>query len=327
MNILVTGAGGFLGRTICQQLLQKNYKVYGLARGHYPDLEEKGVLMHRLDITDEKNFLALNKVWQGVKFGSCIHTAGKVDMWGKWDDFYSVNVVGTQNTLTFCKENSIRYFIYTSSPSVIFGGESIKNGDESLPYPKKYYGLYGRSKAIAEQEVLKANSNLLKTVCLRPHLIFGKGDKNIIPRIVELGQKGRLKIVGDGQNQVDVVHVKNAAEAHLLALNKLKQGEDVDGKVFFIGQGPVFLWPFINKILGCHGVPPIQKKISFKKAFLLGYIVEVVLCFFRIYNRHPLMTRFLALQLGKSHYFNHKEANQALGWYPKIDIDEALDDI
>lgn len=323
MKILVTGGGGFLGQHIIDKLLDKGHQITNLSRGDYPELIEKGVRCIRGSINDP-NILVKAVADQEAVF----HVASKVAMWGKYEDFYDTNVEGTKSLLRAAKEEGIKKFIYTSTPSVVFGEESIENGDEQLPYPALSFSRYAKTKAIAEKEVILANSDQFKTVSLRPHLIFGPGDQNLIPRLVASAKKNKLKIVGEGNNLVDVLYVENAADAHICALEALERdNEKVSGKSYFIGQGPVKLWPFINEILAQHSLAPIKKKISFKKAFFIGTVIESLLRIFKIHNIHPPMTRFVALQLAKSHYFSHKNAQNDLGWYPKVSIKEALSNL
>lgn len=207
---------------------------------------------------------------------------------------------------------------------MVFNGEDLRNVDESAPYGKDWLCHYAHTKAIAEKEVLAANnSDKFRTTALRPHLIWGKGDQHLIPRIVERGKAGKLKIVGDGNNLVDIVHVRNAAHAHLLALDALIKGS-ASGKAYFISQGePVKLFPWINSLLGRLGISPITQKISFKKAYSIGLILE---CIHRVFlpKKEPLMTRFLATELAKDHYFSIDNAKKDLGYSPIISIEEGL---
>jgi nucleoside-diphosphate-sugar epimerase len=323
LKILVTGGGGFLGQHLVKKLLARGYSVTSLSRGNYPILKQWGVRTISGSLT-EPHIVREALLNQDAVF----HVASKVAMWGSYQDFFNTNVLGTRNLLKACKEQGLKNFIYTSTPSVVFGEKSIKNGDESLPYPKKSYSRYAQTKAIAEREVLKANDQEFKTIALRPHLVFGPGDQNLIPRLVESAKKNKLKIVGDGTNKVDVLYVENAADAHLCALDYLLRNEEgCGGGAYFIGQGPVSLWPFINDILRRHGLEEISKSISFKKAFIAGSIIEFILNLFRIYHVHPPMTRFVALQLAKQHYFKHDKAYQDLKWSPKISVEEALSNL
>lgn len=320
MKVFITGGGGFLGSHIIDQLLKEGHEITSYSRGNYPELKEKGV--HTIQGSLE-NLEDLTKACAGHDV--FFHTASKVAMWGKVEDFYQTNVIGTHNAIKACRSQNIPHFIYTSTPSVVFGEDSLQGVNEKTPYPKESFSRYGASKAQAEKYVLEQNDDSLKTVALRPHLIFGPRDRNLIPRLIEAGKKKRLKIVGSGKNKVDVLYVENAADAHLKAWKALQERpEIVGGQAYFIGQGPVLLWDFINTILKQNKIDPISKSISFKKAFKVGGIIEKGAEILGVYNWHPPMTRFVALQLSKDHYFDHSKANADLGWQPKVSLDEAL---
>jgi nucleoside-diphosphate-sugar epimerase len=321
MKVLVTGGGGFLGKYIVKQLLAAGHEVCNFSRSRYPELDEWGVTSIQGDLTNPEDVV---RALQGQE--AVFHVASKVAMWGKWEDFIRTNVNGTKNILDGMKTHGIRYLIYTSTPSVVFDRDSIEGKDESLPYPKDSYSMYARSKAMAEKLVLEANqTGVIETVALRPHLIFGPGDQNLIPRLVDAAKRKRLAIIGDGRNRVDVIYVENAADAHIKAFEALqKNGAKVGGNAFFIGQGPVKLWDFVNQVLDLHHVPPIKKKVSFQFAFTMGAIIEKGLRLVGKYDTHPPMTRFVALQLSKSHYFSHQKAEELLGWKPKVNVDEGL---
>jgi nucleoside-diphosphate-sugar epimerase len=319
MRILVTGGGGFLGRYIVKGLLERGYNVRIFGRQAHLDLEALGVEVFRGDII---NPIAVNNAI--FDRDAVFHVAAKAGIWGDWKSYFNPNVIGTRNVLKACQTHGIQYLIYTSTPSVVFNGEDLRNVDESAPYGKDWLCHYAHTKAIAEKEVLAANnSDKFRTTALRPHLIWGKGDQHLIPRIVERGKAGKLKIVGDGNNLVDIVHVRNAAHAHLLALDALIKGS-ASGKAYFISQGePVKLFPWINSLLGRLGISPITQKISFKKAYSIGLILE---CIHRVFlpKKEPLMTRFLATELAKDHYFSIDNAKKDLGYSPIISIEEGL---
>jgi nucleoside-diphosphate-sugar epimerase len=320
MKVLITGGGGFLGSYIARELTHlKGYEVFSFSRSSHPLLTSLGVTQRLGNLASYEDVMRALSGMDAV-----IHTAGMVGMWGRYNDFYKTNVTGTENILKAMKELGIKKCVYTSTPSVAFGRESLCGVDESTPYPDEYLTHYAKTKAMAEKLVLAANGLELSTVALRPHLIFGPGDLNLIPRVIEARKKGRLKMIGDGENLVDVLYVENAAKAHVLALLKLEVGHPIAGKAYFLGQGPVKLWDFINTLLKGVGMNPVTKKISVNTAFTIGFLIECFLKAFRIYDVHPPMTRFVALQLGKSHYFDHHNLEQDLGYYPSISIEEGI---
>ncbi len=320
IKVLITGGNGFLGRYIIEELRKNNrYEIYSFSRKTSIDLNKLGINQINGDL---RNQIDVENAVMGMD--AVIHSASLVGMWGKYNDFYEVNVLGTQNLINSMKRQNVTKLVYTSTPSVAFGNKSLIGVDEKTPYPKKYLSFYAKTKSMAEQKVLMANDEHFHTTALRPHLIFGPGDLNLIPRLIESHKKGRLKIIGDGKNLVDVTFVENAARAHVMALEKLELGSPICGKAYFLGQGPVNLWDFTNSILIKSGMKPINKKIALWKAYILGFLVEIFLKTFRLYNIHPPMTRFIALQLGTTHYFNHYNLENDLGFTPEISIEEGL---
>ena len=318
-DILVTGGGGFLGRHIVNLLLKRGDSVSIFNRSIHQDLEDQDVHCFTGDLRD------LDAVKKAVEGKSTVfHVAAKAGVWGPIKDYYGINFTGTENILQACREYDVQKLVYTSSPSVAFGTEAIENGDESLPYPESYLTSYPETKAKAEKMVLAANSDKLLTCALRPHLIWGPGDNHLIPRVLETAKSGKLMQVGDGSNLVDITYVENGAKAHIQAEQALKLGSPVAGQAYFIGdQQPVNLWQWINELLKAAEVKPVTKSISYKKAKNVGAILEF------IYNILPLkgeprMTRFVAAQLAKSHYFSHAKANKDFGYDPEISNEEGL---
>lgn len=323
-NILVTGGGGFLGKRICHKLKEKKYHVISLSRKKYLDLETKGIESRQCDITNEKDLIhALNNV------DAVIHTAAQAGIWGDPRSFYQNNVVGTQNILKACHANQIKYLIYTSSPSVVFERSDLLGEDESTPYAKNHLCVYSQTKTIAEKLVLEATKQSgLKTSCLRPHLIWGPGDPHFLPRLIQKAKARKLFQVGKGTNLVDVIYVDNAARAHIDILENLFCSDKTRGQAYFIGQErPVNLWVFLNQLLrACH-LKPINKKIPYSLAYLLGTLSESYYKLFRIYHKEPQMTPFLALQLAKSHYFSHKKAQKDFAYHIEVPIEKGLENL
>ncbi len=319
MKALVTGGGGFLGRYIVEKLLARGDKVVTFSRGEYPELREAGAEIVIGDISHKEAVIA---VCEGVD--AVFHVASNVGIWGAWKDFYNTNVIGTKNVIAGCKKHGVKKLIYTSSPSVVFDGKPHEGIDETFPYPSKYLAFYPQTKAMAEREVLKINGTGLLTCSLRPHLVWGPRDTNLIPRLVKRAESGRLKIVGDGLNLIDTVYVENAADAHLLAVDRLTAGSPVAGCAYFITQGePVKIWDFVNTILKGLGKPCVTRKVSFTTAYRAGAAMELLYKVAGIRSEPP-MTRFLALQLAMPHYFNIDKAKNELGYTPNITNEEGL---
>jgi len=212
MNIIVTGAGGFLGRNLANGLLSKGHKVWNFSRKNHPPLQAMGVETICGNLQNASDVITAFRGMDAV-----FHVASRVGIWGEYEDYYRTNVVGTENVIKACRANSITKLIYTSTPSVVFDGNDILGADETKPYARKFYNDYSRTKTLAEQAVLQSNDETLCTVALRPHQIIGPDDPHLVPRLVNAARQGRLKIVGTGKNLVDVTYIQNAVDAHILA--------------------------------------------------------------------------------------------------------------
>jgi len=320
-QILVTGGGGFIGRHIVERLLGRGLKVTCLGRSLQPKLQAKGVRTLQGDLAEPRTVTSACKGMDAV-----FHVAAKAGVWGKRQDFYHTNVLGTRNVLQACRKNKVPFLVYTSTPSVVFNREPFTGEDESLPYGSNWLCHYAETKAVAEKEVLAANgADGLATTALRPHLVWGTGDPHLLPRIIQCAKAGRLKIVGEGTNRVDISHVSNVADAHLLALDALRDNR-ANGKPYFLSQGePVALWEWINGLLSRLNIQPVKRKISLRKAYAIGAILEKLWTLLPLPGEPP-MTRFVAVELAKSHYFNINAARRDLRYEPTITSERGVED-
>ena len=319
MRALVTGAGGFLGGAIARRLVERGDSVRSLARGDYPDLAKLQIEPIRGDLADP---LIVEKATQGCDI--VFHVAAKAGVWGPHAEFYEANVVGTRNVLDACRKNGVGRLVFTSSPSVVSSGGDIEGADESLPYPAHFNAPYPATKAEAERMVLERNEPDLATVALRPHLIWGPGDNHLIPRIVARARAGQLRRIGNEPNRVDSIYIDNAADAHLLAADRLGPGAPIAGRAYFLSNGePWPLWDLVNGILAAAKLPPVTRSISPRLAHLAGAVLEATHRVFRLPGE-PRMTRFLAHQLSTAHWFNIAAARRDLGYAPSISIAEGL---
>jgi nucleoside-diphosphate-sugar epimerase len=348
--ILVTGGTGFLGRRLVERLLAQGRRVTVLGRTPAPDLEARGVRFVRASLEDG---VAVRAACAGIE--TIFHTAAKVGVWGRYDDFFRINVLGTRAILEGCREHGVRRLIYTSTPSVVYNGRDLPGVDESLPLTTACPSPYPLTKALAERDVLASNSPELRTVALRPHLIWGVGDPHLVPRLLARARAGRLRIVGTGRNRVDLVHVENAVDAHLLAETALTvchllndkhsmseqskneiitdichliddkpSGVGADsaaaGKAYFITNGePVVLWEWINGLLVALGEPPVTGRISLRAAQVVGALCEGLWRALPLAGEPP-MTRFVAAELAKDHWFDISAARRDLGYMPRVSM-------
>ncbi|MCX6954761.1 MAG: NAD-dependent epimerase/dehydratase family protein [Verrucomicrobia bacterium] len=312
--VLVTGGTGFLGRRLVERLLAAGRPVTVLARRSDPALAARGVRLVTASLDDSA---AVSAACAGHE--TVFHTAAKVGVWGRYDDFFRTNVLGTRAILAGCRAHGVARLVYTSTPSVVYNGRSLANADESLPLTTDCPSPYPLTKALAEREVLAASSPALRTAALRPHLIWGVGDPHLVPRVLARARTGRLRIVGDGTNRVDMVHVENAVDAHLLAERALAGSPSAAaGQAYFVTNGePVALWAWINALLTALGEPPVTRRLSLSTASAIGAVCETLWRTLPLRGEPP-MTRFIAAELAKDHWFNLAAARRDLGYEPRI---------
>jgi nucleoside-diphosphate-sugar epimerase len=316
-RVLVTGGGGFLGKAIVRRLVARGDRVRSISRGRYSELAELGVEQIQGDIADAA---AVAHACRGVSV--VVHTAAKAGVWGRTADFVRTNVTGTRNILAACRGEDVRAFVYTSSPSVIFDGTDMEGVNESVPYPKRFHAVYPQTKARAEQAVLAAARQGLAAVILRPHLIWGPEDPHFVPRIVRRARL--LRRVGDGTNRVDTIYIDNAADAHVLAVDRLLADPGLTGRIYFISQNdPIPLWDMVNGILQAAGCGPVQGSLSPRLAWLAGTVLELVYRLLPL-KGEPRMTRFLARELATAHWFDTGAARRDLGFDPAVTTEEGL---
>lgn len=312
--VFITGASGFIGGQIAERLLAAGRRVRVLARRPLPELEKLGA---EVVVGDIESPGALFRGCNGA--GTVFHVAGRVGVWGPAEDFYRVNVEGTRNIIAACHTAGVKKLVYTSSPSVVYNGGDLAGVDESAPLCTVAPCAYPTSKAAAERLVTEAHCDDLATISLRPHLVWGVGDKNLVPRLLALAAAGRLKIVGSGLNKVDMTHISNVVDAHLLAERTLLQFErKTGGKAYFITNGePIVLWDWVNQLLRGLGRPEITKRVSLNSAYRIGGIMETVWRLLPLTNQPP-MTRFVAKELATDHWFSIAAARRELGYNPGV---------
>src|SRR5688572_16927602 len=268
MKILVTGGGGFLGQALCLGLTERGFEVTSFNRGHYPALDALGVRQLQGDLADRDALLAAFAGSDAAAFDAVFHNAAKAGAWGSYDSYHRANVIGTQNVIDACRAHGIARLVYTSTPSVTHRATHPVEGGtaDDVPYGTDFKAPYATTKAIAEREVLAANDASLATVALRPRLIWGPGDNQLLPRLVERARRGRLRLVGDGQNKIDTTFIDNAVQAHLDAFDTLHGKPDARcaGKAYFISNGePKAVAEIINGLLRAAGAPAVDKVIPF----------------------------------------------------------------
>jgi len=291
MRILVTGGGGFLGQALCRALLERGHEVASFSRSHYPALDVLGVRQHAGDLADRDAVIAATRGCDAI-----FHNAAKAGAWGSHASYHGANVVGTDHVIAACRAHGIGRLVYTSSPSVTHRATHPVAGGtaDDVPYGAHFKAHYPATKTIAERAVLAANDAELATVAMRPRLIWGPGDEQLLPRLVQRARAGRLRLVGSGDNLIDTTYIDNAAQAHVDAFDRLAPGAACAGRAYFISNGePRPAREIINALLAAAGEPP--------------------------------MTRFLAEQLATAHWYSMEPARRDFGYAPKVSMAEGME--
>jgi nucleoside-diphosphate-sugar epimerase len=321
MKILVTGGGGFLGQALCRGLVERGHDVVSFIRGVYRPLDALGVHQRQGDLADRDAVLDAARGCQAI-----FHNAAKAGAWGRYDSYHRANVLGTDHVIAACRALGIGTLVYTSSPSVthrathpVAGGTADK-----VPYGEHFKAPYAATKAIAEKAVLAANDANLATIALRPRLIWGPGDQQLLPRLVARARAGRLRLVGDGANLIDTTYIDNAAQAHFDAFDHLQPAAACAGRAYFISNGePKPAREIINALLRAAGAPPVTKTLPFPAAYAIGAVCEAAWTLLPLRGEPPL-TRFLAEQLATTHWYDMAPATRDFGYVPRVSIAEGL---
>jgi nucleoside-diphosphate-sugar epimerase len=322
MKLLVTGGGGFLGQALCRALLARGHEVASFSRSRHAALDALGVRQLQGDLADRSAVLAAF----AEGFDAVLHNAAKAGTWGSHQSYFEANVTGTRNVIAACRAHGIGRLVHTSTPSVVHRATHPVEGAsaEEVPYGEGVKAHYAATKIVAEREVLAANDAALATVALRPRLIWGPGDTQILPKLVVRARSGRLRLVGSGDNLVDTTYIDNAAQAHVDALEHLRAGAACAGRAYFISNGEP--WPLrevLNGLLRAAGAPEVQASIPFRAAYAAGAVCEGLWTALPLKGEPP-MTRFLAEQLSTAHWYSMAPAARDFGYVPKVTMAEGL---
>lgn len=319
MRALVTGGGGFLGGAIARRLKDRGDYVRVFGRSRQNDLEALGVDSAQGDLADRE---AVCDAVAGCDV--VFHAGAKVGLWGDPAEFERTNVEGTKNVIAACLKAGIAKLVFTGSPSVVFTGGDIAGADESAPYPDHFDSDYSRTKADAEKIILAANHDRLATVSLRPHLIWGPGDRHLFPRIVARARSRRLFRIGKYNPQISALYIDDAVEAHLHAAVALSPLSDIAGKAYFLASDrPIPIWGMIDQMLAAANLPASRASIPYSAAMMAARACEAFWRLARLRGEPPL-TVFLVRQLTTAHWFDVSAAHRDLDWSAKVDISEGM---
>ncbi len=312
MRVLVTGASSLLGRHVVERLHERGDDVTAFQR-------RPGGLGVREVLGDVANLEQVMEAFSGAE--SVIHLAARVSAVGHSEQFADTNIHGTENVIRAARACGAGRLVHVSSPSVAHTGVSLSGAGAGPADPAKAIGHYSQSKAAAEILALAANSEDLSVVAIRPHLVWGPGDRQLVGRIVDRARAGRLAVVGSGCALVDTTFVDNAADALVSALD---HAPEVGGRALVVSNGqPRPVREMLNEIVAAAGLDPVTRMVPFHLARTVGFVLEQV---WQRLGREsdPPMTVFLAEQLSTAHWFDQRETRWALDWEPKVSLDEGF---
>jgi len=312
VKVLVTGATSLLGGETARRLADAGNDVRTFQRSA-SGLGQDEVLG---SVDDEA---AVGSAVEGVD--AIVHLAALVGVTGRWEDYRRVNVVGTEHVLAAARLHGVERIVYVSSPSVANAGASLVGAGADPADPAQARGNYARSKALGEVAALTADVDA-SVVAIRPHLVWGPGDTQLVGRIVDRARSGRLAQIGPGTALIDTTYLTNAADALVAAVDRCPE---LSGRALVVTNGqPRPVAEIIDRILDAAGLPPLKRRVPTSVAKLGGAAVE------RYWQRlgredDPPMTRFVAEQLSTAHWFAQDETRRALGWSPSITLDEGFE--
>jgi len=318
MNVLVTGGGGFLGSAIARRLHARGDHVAVFNRSDYPQLRGEGIECLRGDLADREAVLAACRGRDGV-----VHVGARAGPGLYRPDFVAANVEGTQHVIDGCRNHGVPVLVHTSSPSVVHAGGDIEGSDERLPYPAHFAAPYPETKAEAERRVLAANGQDLRTVALRPHLIWGPGDNHLLPRLIARNRQRRLRLPAPDK-KIDTCYIDNAAEAHVLALADLLGPGRSAGKAYFISNGePRPVIEIMQHLLEAAGETPRIGRVPLPVARAAAAVIEPLWRLLRL-RRDPPVSRFIVEHLATAHWFDIRAAERDFGYRPRVSLAEGL---
>ena len=318
MKVLVTGTGSLLLGGVASELLRRGDEVVCLQRRPAAFMGHQNAHEVLADICNTDAVALAAKGCDAI-----IHGAARVGVVGSQKEFYDTNVLGTENILRAAEQQSISRLVFVSTPSVAHTGASLVGAPAGQAEIGRSRSYYAESKAIAERTVLNARNSQLAVVAIRPHLVWGPGDTQLVGRIVERAKSGRLAVVGTGNALVDSTYIDNAISAHIAALDALHIGSACDGKAYVVSNGePRTVNELMRSMCESAGVPFEPRHLSLTLGIRLGSLVERLWPLMQ--SSEPPITRFIAEQLGTAHWFDQRVVHNDLKWAPSVTLDEGF---
>ena len=316
MKVLVTGASGMLGGATARVLAERGDDVTVLQR-RPAGLGLREVLA---DVADPEAVLRAVDGHDAV-----VHLAAKVNITGAWADYQRINIDGTRAVVEACRSTGVTRLVDVSSPSVAHAGRSLVGAGAGPADPDAARGPYARSKAAAELLALAADGPSLAVVAIRPHLVWGPGDTQLVARIVRRARQGRLPLMGAGAVLVDTTYVDNAVDALVAALDHCHP-DGVHGEALVVSNGePRPIAEVLGAWAEAGGAPRPSRHLPVPLALAAGAVAEGLWALRSGDDADPPLNRFLVEQLSTAHWFDQRRTREALGWRPAVSLDEGFD--
>ncbi|MET0788620.1 MAG: NAD-dependent epimerase/dehydratase family protein [Cellulomonas sp.] len=313
-RVLVTGASGMLGRAVAERLVADGHDVRTLQRSPSHVAGARDVAG---SVTDPDVVRAALEGCDAV-----VHLAAKVTITGPYPEFEAVNVGGTRLMLAEAASAGVGRFVHVSSPSVAHLGRSLAGAGAGPADPEHARGPYARTKAAAELVALGAHDpDGLRVIVVRPHVVWGPGDTQLVGRIVDRARAGRLPVLGQGAALIDTTYVDNAVDALVAAL---QADAAAYGEPYVVTNGePRPVVELLAGICGACGVPVPRRRVPSSVARGAGSVLDAAWRALPLPGEPPL-TRFVAEQLSTAHWFDQRRTREALGWEPVVSLDEGF---
>jgi nucleoside-diphosphate-sugar epimerase len=311
--VLATGASGFLGRAVAAELVAQGHEVRTLQR------RPSGVPGATDILGSVTDAAAVERALEGVE--GVVHLAAKVSLAGDPREFRAVNVDATIALLDAALAGGVTRVVHVSSPSVAHTGTALAGAGADPASPAHARGEYARTKAEAELLALARDGAAMRVTAIRPHLVWGPGDTQLVARIVDRARRGRLPLLNGGTALIDSTYIDNAASGIVAALGRM---DAAHGRAFVLTNGePRPVGDLLAGICLAAGVRPPRWSVPASFGRAAGSLIERVWAV-RPGHDEPPMTRFLAEQLSTAHWFDQRETRRALDWAPAVSIDEGL---
>lgn len=316
MRVLITGATGFLGKYIIDEFVQNGWEIIAFGRNSEIGKNLKNCTFVQGDFT---KYEEISNAIEGTD--AVVHAGGLCAVWGKWQNFYNANVLGTKNVLDACIKHNVPKFIFVSSCSVYSSTRDKLNVTEDEFDSKNHLNYYIKTKIMAE--------NLIKDICagqnapsysiIRPHGIFGVGDTSIMPRVIRANDSIGIPLFRKGKNLIDIVCAENVAYSLRLCAETKKSG------TYNITNGEIFEYKaLMDKVFNAMGITPKYIRISFRLLYSFISLIEAIYKLLRLPNE-PIVTKYTLTTIGVSNTLNINRAKDELGYEPKIPLQKGIE--